>query len=200
MKIQIALASSTYVVKLPKGAKITGYEVHHPDTNKLLGRGDARTMKQVLTQMERFVLLGMTVAVTTIAQADGEEVKVKELYTVKRGGPVKVNMGTAAALKIDEEMREVAKRAGIPDRAINSGSFTTENKTRSLSLKMEGKKLTGFAQLQIARDDMASIYAVEAPANAEALAALLKWYKQRTANIPPYAISSGESTYRQTPL
>lgn len=113
---------------------------------------------------------------------------------------MKIEIAIAAALKIDEEMREVAKMAGIPDRAISSGSFVTENKNRSLSLNLVGKKLTGFAHLQIARDDMASVFAIEAPGTADALAKLLKWAKARAVGNPPYAISSGESTYRQKPL
>lgn len=90
MKILLSLASAEYVAKLPKGAKVTNYEVHHQTTNKLLGKGVASTMKQVLNRLEFILPSGMAADVTVTAQLDGATIKVKDAYSVGKTGAVKV--------------------------------------------------------------------------------------------------------------
>lgn len=91
MEIQLSVATSdTFVDKLPKGAKVTGYEVHNPRSNKLLGKGKAGTMKQVLNRLPFLAPSGMIVDVTVIADQEGTVVKTKGQYTVNANGGVKV--------------------------------------------------------------------------------------------------------------
>lgn len=90
MQIQIAIAATdVYVDKLPKGAKITNYEIHNPRSNKMLDKGAATTLKQVFKRMDFIVPSGMTVDVTLIAQQDDTVIKVKDSYIMKASGPVK---------------------------------------------------------------------------------------------------------------
>lgn len=90
MEIQLSVATSgAYVEKLPKGAKITNFEIHHPGTNKILGKDKAGTMKQIAKRMEFLIPTGMTVDLTVCAEYEGETIKVKDKYTLKSTGLVK---------------------------------------------------------------------------------------------------------------
>lgn len=91
MKIELALAADNYVAKLPKGAKVTAYEVLNPRSNKMLDKGTATTMKQVLNRLAYVAPSGMTVDVTVFAEHDGDTIKVKDAYIVKANGATKVN-------------------------------------------------------------------------------------------------------------
>lgn len=89
MEIQLSVASE-YVDKLPKGAKITSFEVHHVNSPRLLGKDKAGTMKQIFKRLDFIVSKGMTFDLTVIADDDGATRKVKEAYVMKATGPVKV--------------------------------------------------------------------------------------------------------------
>jgi hypothetical protein len=112
---------------------------------------------------------------------------------------MQIQMAVAAS-KVDAEIMRIGVNGGMTERAINMGKFYTENKNRSFSLTVEGKKLVGYADLMIARDDMPSVYGIEAPYTAEALTKMLKWAKARTAGVPEFAISQGEQRHRLKPI
>lgn len=112
---------------------------------------------------------------------------------------MQIQMAVAAS-KIDPEISRISINAGMSERAINMGKFYLENKNRSLSLTIEGKKLVGYAELTMAREDMSSVYGIAAPYTAEALAKLLKWAKARTAGVPEFAVSQGEQRHRLKPI
>lgn len=91
MEIQLSVATSAYAVdKLPKGAKVIGYEIHHKNGGKLLGKGEAFTVKQVLKRMDFHVSTGMTVDVSVIAMDGEHKIKMTNTYALKASGPVKV--------------------------------------------------------------------------------------------------------------
>jgi hypothetical protein len=88
-KINATASDVAVVSQLPKGAKISRFEVYHQTTNKLLGKGEANTVKQVLSKLERIVLSGMTVNVTMYASTGDEQVKFTSAYKMKSTGAVK---------------------------------------------------------------------------------------------------------------
>jgi hypothetical protein len=92
MEMQIALAAEPVypVDKLPKGAKVIGYEVYHQNTKKLLGRGEAFTVKQAIKRLEFHAASNMTVDLTVLAMDGEHKIKMTDAYTLKSTGPVKV--------------------------------------------------------------------------------------------------------------
>lgn len=91
MEIQLSVASTDlYVESLPKGAKVTSYEIRNNPSNRMLDKGKAGTLKQVLKRLDFVAALGMTVDVIVIADHDGATIKTKDAYILKSKGPVKV--------------------------------------------------------------------------------------------------------------
>lgn len=86
MQVEIALASGD---NLPKGSAITGYEIRNPRSNRLLEKGSASKLNQILKRIPFVATLGMTVEVTINADCEGKQIKVKQSYTNKSTGPVK---------------------------------------------------------------------------------------------------------------
>lgn len=90
MEMNIALAAAIYPVdKLPKGAKVIGYEVHHPNGGKLLGKGEAFTVKQAIKRLDFHAASNMTVDLSVIAMDGEHKIKMTNAYVMKSTGAVK---------------------------------------------------------------------------------------------------------------
>uniref|UniRef100_A0AB39CDS3 Uncharacterized protein n=1 Tax=Pseudomonas phage HRDY3 TaxID=3236930 RepID=A0AB39CDS3_9VIRU len=89
MEMMLAVAENRNPVsvdKLPKGSKVTHYEVRKENTLSLLGRGNATTARQAVKQLDRILPLGSKAVLSIFANDGDRVVLMRETYVMTRAG------------------------------------------------------------------------------------------------------------------
>lgn len=93
MEMMLAMAENRNPVsvdKLPKGSKVTHYEVRHVKTMSLISSGPAGTAKQAVNKLDRILANGMTAVLSLFAQDGDRVVLLRQTYKMTSKGPEKV--------------------------------------------------------------------------------------------------------------